>query len=175
LATYLPATLTSAQRRYLVREHVAGSAIFNAVLNAVLGALAFYAFGRAPLWGNPGIALDLVSTAFFLPFLTSVIATPLIGWAVRRGKAEGLAEGALEGTLIGRLPGGPWLRGAILGGLGMLSFAPPVVGVLALGLGGEGALSVPAFALLKAVYAGLLAALITPVVALFAMRAPPAR
>jgi hypothetical protein len=164
--------LSPAQRRYLIKDHVVGSALFNAVLNAVLGMGAFFGKDRAPLWGNPGVALDLCSTAFFLPFFTSVIATPLIAWAVRRGKAEALAPDALDGSWLARLPSGPTARGALLGAVALLS-TPPLVALLALST--EGSLSVTVFASIKALYAALLAALVTPVVALFAMRRPAAR
>jgi hypothetical protein len=159
--------LSHAQRHYLLREHIIGSALFNAVLNALLGWLTFRGLGHAPIWGNPSAVADLLSTSFFLPFLTSLIATPLIAMAVRRGKAEPLASAVLRTSPIGKLPGGAFLRGLILGLVCLAVCAGPVLGMLSL-MGSE-PFSVGGYALLKAVFSALLAAVVSPIIALFAL------
>jgi hypothetical protein len=159
--------LNAAQRTFIVNEQTIVPAVFNLALNAGLGWVVFKKLEQVPLWGDPSIAGDLVGTLFFLPFLTCLIVTPLVKRAARTGKVEWLSIAPGEHPVLRLFPRSVWLR-ALLVGLGsVVLFGVPLLGLLAL-LGVEG-WSVGMMVSAKGIYAALIAALVTPYLALYAL------
>ena len=160
----LSVPLSSAHKRFLLLEQGVGSVIINLVINAVIAFVLFRGASTVPLWGQQSIAGDTIGTTFFLPLITCLIATPLVRRQVRAGRVAPLA-----GTPMGlqRMPGQTFWRGCVLGVISTLLVAPPAIGVLA-------ALGVTeqvfwGFVVFKAVFAAALGAVVTPLIALWAI------
>jgi hypothetical protein len=162
--------LSPAQRGYLLVGQVIVPAAINLVLNVALGFATFRGASEIPLLGSQSIVGDTLGTCFFLPAITCLIVTPIVRGHVRKGTAE---------PLRGALP--VWLaafrralvpRALALGLAGVASAgALALAGLLAFGIE---SLAFAPFVGFKAVFAGLLGALVTPLIALLALADRPA-
>src|SRR5438132_1109625 len=94
-------------------DEIVVTAIVNFWLNYGIAWFVFRAAAAVPLWGASSIAVDTVATAFVLPLLTSLIATPLVRLQVYRGKLPPLAPEDVRPSAWLRLPFAA--RGALLG------------------------------------------------------------
>jgi len=148
-------------RRYLFVEQPLGAFVVNLLLNALIAWGVCRGLAAVPLWGQPSVAGDTLATAFLLPFLSVLIATPLVRRDARVGKVTP-PPGAPDG-LAGRLPRPLLVRALALGILGLAVAAPPPIAALA--LGGVTAIAMPAFIWVKAAYAAVLGALLAPTIA----------
>ena len=157
--------LSAEQRRFLwVGQSLVPFAI-NLVLNGAIGWAMFRGAESVPLWGASSIGGDTLGTSFFLPAITCLIVTPLVRGQVRRGAVPAFAGGLASWLRPFQRPLG--LRACALG-----LVCVPLAGGLAivlLSVLGVGALDFAPFLGLKALYAGVLAALVTPVIALLAL------
>jgi Fe2+ transport system protein B len=157
--------LSDRHRRFLVIEQAAIPSVFNFVLNGLIAWALFHSATDVPLWGESSIGVDLLATAFLLPFLTCVIVSGVVARHVRSGKVPPLPPG--------QLPHSRWFqrssstRGLLLGAGGVLFGAVPLV--WALSLGQAQPFSVPSFVAFKAVWAAMLAFMVTPVVGWWAL------
>lgn len=163
--------LNAAQRHFITAEQTIVPAVFNLAFNAGLGYLLFRHLQLVPLWGDPSIAGDIVGTLFFLPFFTCLIVTPLVKRAARSGKVEWLSIAAREHPLLRLWPRSVWARAVVVGLACVVLLGPPSIGLLSL-LGVEG-WSLTTAIVFKGIYAGLLAALVTPYFALYALTNEP--
>lgn len=157
--------LSDRHRRFLVVEQGLVPTLFNFVLNGAIAWALFRSATAVPLWGESSIGVDLLATGFLLPFLTCVIVSSLVVRHVRTGKVPPLPSA--------QLPHSRWFqrssstRGLLLGAAGVLFGAVPVV--WALSLGRAQPFSVFSFVVFKAVWAAMLALMITPVVGWWAL------
>jgi hypothetical protein len=165
-------TLSPRHRRLLWLDQGVGSAVFNFLLNAGIAWLLFHSVEAVPLWGQLSIAGDTVATAFILPLLTSLVVSRMVAGQVAAGHIPPLS-GPPDSRLLAALAGRSALgRGALLGAVGMLAAAAPVIGWLQ--WAGPRSLDLGAFLWFKASFAGALAAVVTPVIGLSALlRASP--
>ena len=155
--------MTRDHRKYLTRQTLVGAAV-NLVLNGAIGWAVFRSLDRIPFLGSPSVSGDLVATAFLLPLLVCLIATPVVRAEVR-GRAVEPAESS--GPISRFLPRRLLLRGIALGLLAAVTIAPLLIwGLQALGIQ---AMSFWPFVGFKAAFGAVLAALITPLVALRAL------
>jgi hypothetical protein len=159
--------LNAAQRTFITNEQTIAPAVFNFLLNAGLGWVLFRHLQLVPLWGDPSIAGDIAGTLFFLPFFTCLIVTPLVKRAARAGKVEGLAIAPAEHPLLRLLPRSIWARAMVVGLASVVLLGGPLIGLLSV-LGVEG-WSVGTAVTIKGIYAALIAALVTPYLALYAL------
>jgi len=148
------------QRRYLVLEQGIGAGVFNVALNAGIAWAMFRGLETVPLWGQQSIAGDTIGTAFMLPFLTTLIASRVVRGHVRRGRVAAMswADGAAR-----FVPRRLSRRGALLGIVCLVAVALPAAA--ALGALGVDRMSFGAFITFKALFAGVLATAVTPLVA----------
>lgn len=156
--------LGAAQRRFLWIEQGAVPFAVNVVLNAAIGWAMFRGVAAVPLWGVSSIGGDTLGTSFFLPAITCLIVTPLVRGQARRGAAP------VFGPLAGWLR--PFQRPLPLRALALGLACIPLAGgaaVALLAVLGVGALDFAPFLAWKALYAGALAALVQPAVALLAL------
>ena len=157
--------LSDRHRKFLLIEQAAVPAVFNLLLNGAIAWALFRSASEVPLWGESSVGVDLLVTAFVLPYLTCVIVSRLVARDVRSGKLPRLDAG--------QLPHSHWflrspsMRGLLLGAAGMLFFALPLV--WALSLGQARPIPVLSFVAFKAVWAALLALLVTPIVGWWAL------
>ena len=114
-----------------------------------------------PLWGQQSIAGDTIGTAFVLPFLTALIASVVVRSQVRSGYVPAAALSA--SSALRRLPRSLAGRGAVLGILAIVLTGLPTAA--ALDVAGVGEMAFGDFVLFKAVFAAVLGALVTPIVA----------
>ena len=149
-------------RRFLVVDECLGAALVNFVINFALARLAYHARPSLPLFGATSIAADTLATALVLPLLTALIVTPLVRLGVARGKLPPLAP-----PPAGWRPRSMGARGLLLAAASLVLVAAPFV--LALALAGATRLPLGAFAWLKGGFAALLAALVTPPCAWWAL------
>ena len=159
--------LNAAQRTFITNEQTIVPAVFNLLLNAGLGWMAFKHLEQVPLWGKESIAGDIVGTFFLLPFFTCLIVTPLVKRAARAGKVEWLGIGPQEHPVLRLLPRSIWARAVLVGFACVVLFGAPAIALLSV-LGVQGS-SVGTIVIAKGIYAGLIAGLVTPVLALYAL------
>ena len=156
---------SSRHRKFFLIEQGAIPTLFNLVLNGLIAWALFRSAADVPLWGESSLGMDLLITAFLLPFLTCLIVSAIVTRHVRSGKVPPLA--------LAQLPHSHWFerssssRGVFLGAVGVLFGAVPLV--WALSLGQAQPFSVPSFVVFKAVWAAMLALMFTPLVGWWAL------
>ena len=153
--------LSPRQRQFLTRENGWVSGLIAVAVNAVL-------LAAGPLRGGPtvddrAVFGDVYGTAFLLPFITTLIATPLVRRAVRAGVVEGAALPAWP-----RLVGLPTFGRAVWFGLAgaVTTCIPAAAADVA-----TGSFEMPTnvFAVLKLLFVFVYASLATPPIARVAM------
>ena len=148
-------------RRYLLLDQGIGAGIVNLLLNAGIAWLLFRGMEVVPLWGQQSIAGDTIGTAFVLPFLSTLIASAVVRSQVRSGYVSAVALSAR--SALGRLPRSLAGRGAVLGLIGVVLTGLPTAA--ALDAVGVAQMAFGDFITFKAMFAAVLGALVTPVIA----------
>ena len=157
--------LSGRHQKFLIIEQGAVPTVFNLALNGAIAWALFRSASGVPLWGESSLGVDLLATGFLLPFLTCLIVSAIVARHVRDGKVPPLREAQLPQTR--------WFersalqRGLALGATGVVFGALPLVWVLHLAAAQP--LAVSAFVTFKAVWAALLALVVTPVVGWWAL------
>jgi len=164
--------MSPAVRRYLLVEQGVGAAVFNFVLNAAIAWAMFRSVAVVPLWGQQSIMGDTIGTCFLLPVITCFIATRLVRGQVRAGKVAALGWTRASHPVLGWLPQTTGRRGVALGLVSIALLAP--LALAALVLLGVAAMPFWHFVVFKAAFAAFAAALVTPLVALWAIAEAPA-
>ena len=147
-------------RTYLLIEQGIGAGIFNVVINAAIAWLFFHGMSTVPLLGDQSIMGDTIGTTFILPLLTAVIAGRIVRAHVRTGHVPAWPWTA---GLARMIPRSLAARGFVLGVLCVLLVGVPTTG--ALGAIGVTEMSFWGFIAFKALFAGVLAAIVTPLIA----------
>lgn len=164
--------MASSHRTFLVLEQGVGSVLVNLPLNAAIAWLAFRGVEAVPFWGAQSIAGDTIGTCFVLALITTLIATPLCRARVRSGALPPLPWTPAMRATLGRLPRGTLWRGVAFGALTMIAVAP--LALVALRVFGVDAMPLGTFVAFKGAFAAALGALVTPVIAAYAIAADPA-
>jgi hypothetical protein len=154
-------------RYYLATEHAIGAAVVNLAIN---GVIAWFAFGHldvVPMWGQSSVTGDTIGTIFILTALTCFIATRIVRWHVRTGKAPAGEPEPGAFRLVRKLPEGLGLRSVALAGVVTVVVAP--LAVLALWMSGREGMDLRSFLIFKSAFAAGLAACVQPIVALRAL------
>jgi hypothetical protein len=162
--------VSAAHRRYILLEQGLGAAIFNFLLNGAIAWLLFRRLETVPLWGAESIAGDTIGTSLLLPFLTCLIVTRLARRALRAGRLGPLGWTRVSHPVLRWLPQGTAARGGALAAICLVALAPPTLAGLA-ALGVE-SLRLWPFVAFKASFAAAAAAVVTPIVALWAIAEP---
>jgi hypothetical protein len=153
-------------RKYLVGQGVIGAGI-NFMLISAIGWMLYRHLPRIPLYGEQSIAGDIVVTSFLLPVLVCLIATPLIRSEVRKARLPAASWLRPGSSRAAHLLGNLLLRAVVLGVLSALLVSPVAIWTLhTLGVDG---LEFWTFVAFKASFAAALAAVITPIVAAWAL------
>jgi hypothetical protein len=149
---------------------VVGKAIVPAVVNFLInGAIAwgvFRSLSVVPVWGDMSIGGDTLATAFLLPWATVLIAAPLI----RKETVKGVAPPAPDSSWVQLVPPSntTWLYAILIGVVAVVLFGMPTA--FAMQAMAAGGLALNSFLLFKATFAALLAAVVTPIIALSVMK-----
>ena len=155
-------TLTLRHRRWLAIEQMLVPALLNLVLNGGIAWLIFRSHESLLLWGESGVGIDLMITGFLLPFAICLINSTVIRRQVERGKIPMIE---MVSPLSGMARSSSLWRALVLATMGVGLGALPLLAVVGL----LEPMSVTAFVGLKGVWAGLLAAVVSPVIAWWAL------
>lgn len=152
--------LSNQHRQFLLIDQCAIPTAINLVANGAIAWLLNRSAVAIPVWGLPSLAVDLIATAFLLPFLICVIVSPQIAGNVKSGKLQPFPpERVLQ---VRWFQCSATTRGVFLGLAGIFFAAIPVL--WALRLGQAQPFSVSSFVTFKAVWAAMLACVVTPIV-----------
>ncbi len=157
-----------------LRHEVLVGGISNMVFNGLIAWLLLRG-GSALTWGGEhSFVVDVLATAFLLPFIVALIVIPLQRGKLRKGKLQPLSLGqdsALQ-SLADRFPDSVF-KGALLFGLIGVAVVAPLT-LLGIYLAGIQSFQPAAYAAFKGVWAGLMAGLLVIPMVLVALRAPKA-
>jgi hypothetical protein len=153
--------------RYLLIGQTIVPFFINIAVNIFIGALTFWGQDSVETWTwDKGAAADSIGTCFFLPFITCLIATPIVRSQSRNGTAPQLSEPDIPRWT--QLMGGPLLlRATKFGIVGMLLFAAPVY--VAYSAFAPNTIESFRFIAIKSLSAGLYGIFATPLIAFVAM------
>ncbi len=162
--------------RYLFWNAVIIAAIINFVLNGAIAWLSVRNLDAVPRWAvplvdKPSTVIDTFGTIFLLPLFTCLVLTTLARRDVRKGRLPALGWTRRSHSFLNRLPSATLRRGLLLGALCTVILAPlTVLAIFALDVG---EITVRQFVLYRALFALALGAIVTPVIALWAIAEAP--
>ena len=159
--------LSPQHRRFFRNDQFLHAFAINFVFNGAIAWLLLRSLDTIPLWGDTSMGVDLLATGVLLPFLMCVIVSRVITGQVASGKLPPLAAEQIAATGLHQRPS--WVRALVLVVFGTLCGSLPLVAILEL----SNAQPVPvnAFVVFKALWAGALAAMISPPLAWWALAA----
>ncbi len=160
-----PSAVSAAHRRYLFVEQGIGAGVVNFLLNYAIAWAMFRGMAEVPVWGQQSVVGDLLGTGFVLPFVTTLLVTPLARQRVHSGALSALVR--TTHPVLGRVPHGTVRRGVFFGVVCALVLAPFVLATF--GMLGLGEMTLGRFLWFKASFAAVFGALVTPVIALYAI------
>ncbi|MFK7731767.1 MAG: hypothetical protein AB8B48_09150 [Pseudomonadales bacterium] len=142
--------------------------VINLVLNGLIAYFLMRQYSSLSAWGENGYGPDLLITGFIL---SAILGAIFIGVFRRKRERGELTPGGETGqSLAWLLPYNPWLAALLMGILGALIAAPILLAILAL-LGVE-SLQPLHYALIKGVWAGMLAGAVVPIAIKQGLRRP---
>jgi hypothetical protein len=162
--------LSAAHKKFLFVDQSLIPGVFNFLINGLIAWLIFRAAETTTLWGEGSFGSDLLITALLLPALTALIVSPIIVKQVKNGKLLPLPESHKASDGMAAKP--TILRALLLGVLGILFAALPIIFLLDMIQDQAIVVQLASndYALFKAVWAALMAILITPVIAWWALQ-----
>jgi hypothetical protein len=168
----LPRQLPATQRRWILLNAIAITAVLNLVINAAIAWLSAAGTTRVPLWatpivGGPSTITDTVGTLFVLPLITNLLVTTAVRRDLRHGRLTHLNHPESDRPILRALPRSGTRRGVGLGVCCVAGLGPAAVAIL-IATDPVG-LSVTGFVLYKAILGVTLGTFVTPMIALRAM------
>lgn len=159
--------LSDRHRSFLIIEQSVFAGIINVVLNGVIAWLLMRSLTEIPLWGETSMGVDLLATGFILPFATCLIVSRLTRSQVESGKLPALERSQIRPLGFHRRSS--LVRAIVMGVLGVIFASAPLVVLLDLAQ----AAPVPllSFVAFKAIWAGLFAMIVSPIIAWWALAA----
>jgi len=106
------------------------SAAINLSLNAALAVVLFRGIEPVPVWGNPGVALDTLGVAFFLPLLTVLIVAPFAAAERSKGSVDILKEDLSRIRWLRLMPKGLFSQSLLIPALTVVFITPVAIGTL---------------------------------------------
>jgi hypothetical protein len=166
--------LPAPHRRWIVTRAFLATAAINAFVNVAIAWLSVRGQGAVPFWGVPiaetSVFWNVIGTLFLLPLITCLLTTAAVRRDVRLGSLDSLSRLRSAHPWLGALPASGLRRGAAFGGLGVGVLGPPLI--LALLVSSFPELTRGQFIACQAAFAVCLGALVTPLIALYAMADP---
>lgn len=158
--------------KYMLVGQVIVPFFINIAVNVVIGTLVYWGQSSVTTWTwNKGAAADSIGTCFFLPFITCLIATPIVRLQSKNGTAPRVSH--LEVPRWTKLMSRRSLiRAAQCGIIGILFLAASVYAAYC-ALAPE-SIETVRFITMKALFAGAMGILATPLIAFVAMCDEPA-
>ncbi len=140
--------LSAGHKRYVKAETAIGIG-FNGVLSVLFG-LPFYSVPSIPLWGNQGMALDLVPTVFMITLVQTIIITLITRKRIKSGAATPLPQPRAAYPVLNLLPQNVVARAVLMAFVLSLILVPLTIGAMVI-LGVDGIAFAP-FISFKVVY-----------------------
>ena len=166
--------MTPEQHRYLFVECVIGAAVINALINGGLGWAATIGHATFPVWKVPGVAADLMATAYGVSFGTCIGAAVQVRIDRGRGRITTPSEvPARLAPIISAMPKGLLARAIALGMVSVAALGPFIA--LALYFYGAAEFARQPFVGIKAAFSAVEGAVVTPVIVLAALLDATAR
>lgn len=159
--------LSDHHRRFFRNDQFLHAFLINVVFNGAIAWLLLRSHDRIPLWGDVAIGVDLLATGVLLPFLMCLIVSRVIAGQVASGKLPRLEPEQIAAYGLHRQP--TWVRAIVLAVFGTLCGSLPLVVLLE--LANAQPVSVGGFIAFKALWAGGLAAMVSPPMAWWALSA----
>jgi hypothetical protein len=168
--------LPASHRRWIILRALLATAVLNVVVNAVIAWLSVRSQPTVSLWGLPlvetSIFWNVVGTLFLLPLITCLLVTSVLWRDVRLGSLISVSHLRSTHHWLAVLPPDRLLRGVAFGAIAVAMLAPIVTLVLI--ASGSPELTREQFVVCQTAFAVAIGAIVTPVIALYAM-ADPAR
>lgn len=152
-------------RKFLRIDQCLVPGIINVAINGGIAWALLRAHTEIPLWGDPSVGIDLIATGFLLPFFTCMIVSRIVGGQVRSGKLEPLASDQIGSRGFHHRS---ILERALFLGTACVVFASAPM-VAALEMANAQPIAFYSFVGFKAIWGGLLAVLLTPLIAWWAL------
>jgi cytochrome P450 len=153
--------LSSEQCSLIRRSFVLNPTVINFLLN---GAIAWLIYGRTPTILLATLTVDTLLTCFLIPFLTCLIVVPIVWQLVRQGETTVVAWSRVDFWWLRWLPNGKWARALAIGVATAVLGTLIIVGLLS--LLGIDSMAGSSFVWFKAAYTAVVAAFVTPLLAL---------
>ncbi len=157
--------LSDAHKQYLLSEQIVNPALTNIVANGAISWLSLRNAEMINYWKESPVGPDLLLTGLLLPFIMTMINSRLVAGKVYKGDLDHIPT--VEFGPNGWHRRSIFIRSLFLGVLGVLLFAVPTV--LILPRIWSAPLSLWGFVIFKAVWAAVLAVLVCPVIAVWAI------
>jgi len=157
--------LSDRHRRLLLVEQGSHALLINLVLNGVIAWALLRGNDVVPLWGEVSMGVDLLATGVLLPVGMCEIVSRIVASQVRSGKLPALERNQVAGNGMHRRS--IHLRAFVLAIFGLVGVSLPLVFLL----DAANAQPVPfnSFVAFKAAWAGILAMILSPIVAWWAL------
>ncbi len=156
-----------------VDEHICSETKKNIVINIVINGAIAYATLRSLVeisaWGENGYGKDLLISAFILSTILGFIFIAL--FRHKKNKQQIEPDGTEGSSLAWLIPYSPWLAAPWIGVLGAVIAAPALLGILM--LAGVETLTPVSYAIIKGIWAGVLAGIIVPIAIRQGLRSQP--
>lgn len=163
--------LPTPHRRWIILRALLATAVFNVIITGTIAWLSVRGQETVPLWGVPltetSTSWNVVGTLFLLPLITCALTTLAIRREVRLGSLTSVSHLRASYRWLAVLPSAHLHRGLAIGAIAVAALAPPLI--LTLIVVGFPELTKEQFVAWQTVFAVTLGALVTPVVALYAM------
>jgi hypothetical protein len=163
--------LPAAHRRWIVAKALVVTAAINVAVNAAIALLSVGGQETVPMWGMPlaetSIFWNVVGTLFLLPLITCLLTTTAVRRDVRLGALTSLSRLRSAHPRLAMLPAARLRRAVTFGAIAVASLAPPLVLVLV--AAGSPEFTKGQFVACQTAFAVALGAIVTPVIALYAM------
>lgn len=159
--------LSDRHRSFLIIEQSFFAGLINLVINGVIAWLLMRSLTEIPLWGETSMGVDLLATGFLLPFFTCMVVSKLTRGQVQNGKLPALEPSQIRPVGFHRRSS--LFRAILVGVIGVIFASGPLVALLDLAQ----AAPVPlmSFITFKAIWAGLFAMVVSPIIAWWALSA----
>jgi hypothetical protein len=156
-------------RQHLRHEVLVGG-ISNMVFNGIIAWLLLKGGPNQAWQGSHSFVVDILATAFILPFIVALIVIPLQKSKLNKGKLQtmDLGPNSRLQSLVNRLPQSTFLNALLFGACGMTVIAPLTIALLA--LSGVAEFTPLAYSIFKGVWAGLMAGILVIPMVMSALR-----
>ncbi|MEM7802579.1 MAG: hypothetical protein AAF633_25525, partial [Chloroflexota bacterium] len=156
--------LSADQRKFIRQSFIVSPFVINFVINGLLAWLTYRGRDFIPIWREDGSVADIVLTIFLISFLSTFVVIPLMRQSIEQGDQDSVSWSRSDIWWLSWIPKNRWLMANALGVASVFLFGGLLLGALALfGIDGMGSGATIGF---KAIYAGVLAAIVTPIIAL---------